>query len=358
MDSILFVSKFSDADPASPAPGHHGYQRDPISKRGEEIARFYLKSGPVARPTPITVSVRITDPAECKEFEKLFSAGEFTQIKKRWNIAVVSVVDGQHRMLGHTTANAKDPSYDPQVPLIMYFGLTIVQEAELFNVINTTAQKLPKALIETTKADITEPGTGSYAQQIRAIAVSLSRDPDSVWQGDVNMSGARKSDQPVTFEGLRRSTSQLFPTDTMARVVKAGRSPEAVAKDYWRAVSIACGVAWNDTEVELSDEDGNTVTDENGEIVMVTPEYRLKELVGVAAISRLGRDIVVDATNREVLYGGNFDTTMKSHVDKLKAVNWIKEPGNPWMRSQAGFSGQADLHRVLASWVFDNEEPI
>jgi len=59
--------------------------------------------------------------------------------------------------------------------------LTFVEEAELFNIINATQRKLPKALIETTRGDITEADAKSYAQSIRQLTFSLCRDTDSVW---------------------------------------------------------------------------------------------------------------------------------------------------------------------------------
>lgn len=349
MVKILFVSKFSVADPASPAPGHHGYQRDPEEARGAAIGKFFLKRSACAQPTPLTVSVRVPDPVDRREFERLFNAGRFEELRERFTDAVVSVVDGQHRSLGHIYANGKDSTYDPDVPIMMYFGLSIIQEAQLFDVINSTARKLPKALIETTKADIVEAGTKSYAQTVREIATSLARDDDSVWKGDVNMTGARKSEAPVTFEGLRRSTAAMFPKEVLERVVRAKKDPAAVASAYWRLVSETCSAAWNAEAVTRPNEDGEPID--------VTPEYRIKELVGVAALSRLGRDIIVSSLDVQAFHGGSFDSQMATLVSKLQAVNWVKEKGNPWMQSQAGFSGQADLHQALYGWVFSGSFP-
>ena len=39
-------------------------------------------------------------------------------------------------------------------------------------------------------------------------------------------------------------------------------------------------------------------------------------------------------------------------------VNWKKEEGNPWMRSQAGFAGQKELYEVLHLWVYNDKEPV
>ncbi len=100
----------------------------------------------------------------------------------------------------------REPDFLPEIPVMFYFGLTFIEEAELFNTINVTQRKLPKALIETTRGDITEADSEAYAQQIRRIAFSLCREADSVWgpvddEEQINMTGVR---DPQPAGHLRR----------------------------------------------------------------------------------------------------------------------------------------------------------
>ena len=44
-------------------------------------------------------------------------------------------------------------------------------------------------------------------------------------------------------------------------------------------------------------------------------------------------------------------------VEKLTEVVWVKSPDNPWMQSQAGFAGQAELYRILYRLVYSNMRP-
>lgn len=349
MSQLLFISNFERTDPASPAVDKHGYQREPMKARIPQIARYYLAGGPTSRTTPIILSVRLKDEERIEEFLELLHAGDVDGVRKRFREDTISVVDGQHRYLGLVEAWTRDPSFTPLVPVTLYFGLDFVDEAEFFDVINTEQKKLPKALIEITKADVRDLGSPSHTQRVRLIATMLARHDESVWHGQVNLTGARDPNKPVTFEGLRRSTASMFPSELIGRLEAKGVNIEKVARDYWAMVADACAEAWNEQPRNRIDEDGN--------VVEYKPKYRIKELVGVAALAKLGKDIVTSALEHP-----NPTERMKSLVGALSEVDWEKvnlaeNERNPWMASQAGFAGQADLYKTLYAWVYYGKKP-
>lgn len=96
---------------------------------------------------------------------------------------------------------------------MLFFDLDFKTEAELFDTINSTQRKVPKPLIEVTKGNITETESTDHAQEVRKIAFTLARDKDSVWFGQINMTGARDPErrvipgrhQPIAgyFDGVR-----------------------------------------------------------------------------------------------------------------------------------------------------------
>jgi DGQHR domain-containing protein len=349
MSQLLFISNFEKTDPESPAPDQHGYQREPMRERIPKIARFYLSRTRTSRTTPIILSVRLDKVADIDKFLELFAAGDIEGIKREFGDAVISVVDGQHRYLGLVDAWTLDPSFCPFVPVSLYFGLDFVDEAEFFDIINTEQRKLPKALIEITKADVREAGSPSHTQRVRLVATMLARHQDSVWHGQVNLTGARDPNKPVTFEGLRRSSASMFPSELIGRLEAAGKNVEEVARMYWELVSEACSEAWNGQARTRLDEDGNQV--------QYTPKYRIKELVGVASLAKLGKDIVTSSLEHP-----NFHERMKSLVGALKEVDWEKvnldkDERNTWMASQAGFAGQSDLYKTLYAWVYYGKKP-
>lgn len=246
----------------------------------------------------------------------------------------------------------KNPEFLPQIPCTLYFQLSFIDEATMFNTINATQRKLPKALIETTRGDITEASDSSYAQQIRRLTFSLCRDEDSVWGPidgveQINMTGVRDPNRPVTYEGLRRSTSNMFPVHMLNRLMAIDENlPLKYAKRYWANVASACAEAWKGIP------SARTVIDpESGLEVVEKIKYRIKDLVGVASLAKLGKDVITTHID-----SGKADK-LEELVEKLTQVDWEKAPTNIWMRSQAGFAGQKELYELLYNLVYNEASP-
>ncbi|MGH8611581.1 MAG: DNA sulfur modification protein DndB, partial [Gammaproteobacteria bacterium] len=298
------------------------------------------------------VSVRLKEEKDIERFLNLLEAGDTAAIKSNFGSKVVSIVDGQHREGGLIHAWEEDNEFVPDIPVMMYFGLSFIEEAELFNTINVTQRKLPKALIETTRGDIIEAGDSSYAQKIRRITFSLCRDSDSVWGPvagveQINMTGVRDPNRLVTYEGLRRSTTNMFPPTMLSRLEAIDEGlPMKYAKRYWRTISEACKEAWTGNPSTREETDQLT-----GEQHTVKILYRIKDLVGVASLAKLGKDIMTsDLESKE-------PKKLEELTAKLVEVDWEKRDDNPWMRSQAGFAGQKDLYELLHRLVYNDERP-
>jgi len=349
---LFFVSTYDTEDPLSNAVNQHGYQRPPMQKRFGEIATYYSTDDNRFLIPPIVVSVRLEEADEIERFLKLLGAGDVARIKAAFGDHVASIVDGQHRFYGLLFAWENDSDFLPEIPVMMYFGLSFIEEANLFNTINVTQRKLPKALIETTKGDITEADKVSYQQLIRRLTFSLCRDEDSVWGPidsveQINMTGMRDPNRTVTYEGLRRSTSNMFPKEMLERLMAIDEElPLKYAKRYWKLVSETCAEAWDGFPDSRLETDPDT-----GEQHEVKIKYRIKDLVGVASLAKLGKDIILS----------HLESGKKDKLDELVAslveVDWEKDPDNPWMRSQAGFAGQKDLYLILHRLVYSDIKP-
>jgi DGQHR domain-containing protein len=312
-----------------------------MEERFPGIARYYAENDNRYHIPTITASVRVYDQKSRTRFNTLFNAGNITKIHQEFGRDVFSIIDGQHRIGGLFLAWNKFEDFNADIPVMMYYGLTYVQEAKLFDDINVNQRKLPKALIEATKFHMDTDGK-SHAQTIRAISMSLAEDGDSVWRDQVNMTGRPKAPEPVSYETLRRATGDMFPTRVLDRVEQRGFEPERVAKKYWELVSKACTTAWMDTP--------RFVENDEGEQVEEAVKYRLKDTVGVAALSILGRDIITTALDRTEGRGKEeFWDVMAEMVAKLGVIDWEKRRNNPWTSTSAGFGGQ----RVLYSLIYD-----
>jgi len=349
---LFFVSTYDSKDPLSNALDQHGYQRPPSPNRFAEIGSYYSREDNSYKIPPIIISVRLSDPDDIKRFLQLYDAGDIDGIKAAFGDHVASVVDGQHRLKGLIFAWKKNAEFLPQIPVTLYFGLTFIEEANMFNTINATQRKLPKALIETTRGDITETSDPGYAQQIRRLTFSLCRDEDSVWGPvdgveQINMTGVRDPNRPVTYEGLRRSTSNMFPANVLTRLTVIDENlPLKYAKRYWAAVADACAEAWKgipSTRLVIDPDTGLETVEKI--------KYRIKDLVGVASLAKLGKDIITTHID-----SGKADK-LEELVNKLTQVDWEKSPTNPWMRSQAGFAGQKELYMMLYELVYNDTAP-
>lgn len=347
LKALSFISTYTTQDPQSTSPRKHGYQREPMEERFPGIARYYAEGDNRFHIPPLVASVRVYDQKSRTRFNTLFNAGNIDKIHREFGKDVFSIVDGQHRIGGLFYAWNKFDEFNADVPVTLYYGLTYVQEAKLFDDINVNQRKLPKALIEATKVHMDTDGK-SHAQVIRLIAMSLAEDPDSAWRNQVNMTGRPKAPEPVSYETLRRATGDMFPSRVLERLDQRGFTAERVAKKYWELVSKACAPAWTDTP--------RYVENDEGEQVEEAVKYRLKDTVGVAAVSKLGQDIVNTSLDRTEKMDEFWDV-MAEMVAKLGAVDWEKRKNNPYTSTSAGFGGQRVLYEVLYDLVYLNRAP-
>lgn len=347
----FFVSCYDIEDPKSPGPLKHGYQRNPDELRFRAIGRHYLERP--ADISPLLVSVRVVGDANIRRAADFLRRGAIKDLVQYFGSDVLSLVDGQHRRGGLLFLITEEPSKgELHVPVNFRFALSIEEEAELFNTINTTQRKLPKALMEVNRGDITERSDQSHAQRIRAIAFGIARDRDSVWFDQINMTGGRAPGLKVTYEGLRRSTANMFPSELLARLMQEDLDPlQDVGKVFWQNVAKYCSSAWKNEPSSRKVVDPDT-----GEESEEPINYRLRELVGVASLARLGRDLIGTALDG-IEFGADFQKTLDKRMARLADVDWEKRQSNPWMSSQAGFAGQATLYRILYDKVYNGTEP-
>ena len=334
--SLSFVPTYSTEDVDSPAPSKHGYQREPITSRGRTIGRHFASGGMI---TPIIASVRNVPLGDVDTFLEAVRAEAWEALSVTMD-RPLAIIDGQHRRLGLEWARNENSEFNPDVPLVLMFGLDYAAEAEAFDVINTTQKGVGKTLVEITRHDITDVGTDTYPQKIRYIAASLARDEDSVWYGRVAFAGRGRT----TFEGLRRSTQSMFTEELLARIDDLDVAVE-LAKSYWQGVVDSSTDAWN--EEPIIGEDGNAVK----------VSYRIHDLVGTAALARLGKDVITSALDAEAQDNSDPDETIAALTSNLSTINWAKVEGSPVMAVPAGFSGQRAMYTLLYGAVYEPPRP-
>lgn len=348
LKELAFISTYETKDPLSSSPQQHGYQREPMDGRFSGIGKYYNKDNNRFLIPPIIASARVYSPEDVEKFNELFNAGDISGIKAAFTKSAFSIVDGQHRLGGLYYAWTNFEDFHADVPVMIYYGLGYSEEAGLFDDINSNQRKLPKALIEATKQHM-EAGDKGHTQVVREIAFAVAQDGDSVWKDKINMTGARDPERSVTYEGLRRATSQMFPDRLLKRLGSISLDPKDTAKKYWEQVSKACWTAWTEKPRYVLGEDGNQIEEK--------VHYRLKDLVGVASLAKLGEDIMSTSLDKSGNDVGAFFDSLADLVSKLGAVDWEKGDHNPWMRGQAGFAGQKELYEILYNLVYLDQQP-
>lgn len=347
----LFVSSCDVKDPDSPAPDQHGYQRPADPSRNKAIAAYYQKNPNLV--TPVIVSARVKEEKDIADIKRMIEQGNWDAIGRKYGPHCLSIIDAQHRRNGLLEAVSQNPDFgQTRVPVLLYFGMDYVKEAEVFNTVNSSQRKLPKAQVEYTKGDITERLTNDHNQRIRNLALGLARDSDSPFAGQINLTGQKSKTQSITYEGLRRSMYAMFPAELLGRLDTKNLSAlNDIAKPYWKEIGSIFPTEWKGP--------GSRVVNDpvSGTSETVPIYYRLKELVGLAALSRLGKDIISSALEANDQLGVPIPDAMKKRMALLRHVDWEKNKDNPWMASQAGFAGQSQLHGDLYRLVYSSVDP-
>lgn len=343
LKELAFISTYSSRDPQSSHSHKAGYQREPMSARFPGIGRYYNEGANRYRIPTLMVSARVYSPEDQVRFNQLFAKGDVKTIHQLFGKSVFSIIDGQHRMGGLFWAWENIEEFNTDVPIQILYGLRYAEEAQLFDTINVSQRKLPKALIEATKVHM-EAGSKSHEQFVREIAQSLAEDGDSVWKNYINMTGGPEQKHlPLTFESIRRSTAAMLPVNLVTRLQARKLRVDKVAKRYWEMVSKACAPAWEGHEREGL---------EGPEKV----SYKIRDLAGTGALARLGQDILGTSLEKGETEE-DFYASVADLVSRLGAVDWEKRRDNPWVATGAGFAGANDLYKMLFALVYLDKEP-
>lgn len=336
----------------SMSPNGKGYQRPPTESRYPQIAADLRDHG----ITPVILSERGRWQSLWRTPDTNFEAPveevlQTLEAGRDDGEIVASIIDGQHRNQAAQLLLDRE-SIDLELPFLLFTDFSWGEEVERFNTINTTAKNLPKALVEVNRHAIFDPAGSSARerkkQDVRDVVMALETDPDSIWYEQINMTGGRNTDRPVTFEGLRRSTDATFAGRlALLSVTKKIQ----LAKVYWRIVAETWPNAWNNVPPTVESVDPETNELQTFEIP--NAKYRIKDLAGVSALAKLGNQVLLDAYDDET---GEANTAIiRGRLARAKDVNWLKSRDNPDMSSQAGFSGTADTYDLLLARTYGTE---
>lgn len=226
---------------------------------------------------------------------------------------LASVLDGQHRKGGLEMYTAETGDIVP-VPFIAFAELPPQSEVRLFDTINSKMQRLPTSLVRWNEREDDEN---------TQIAVALEQDEDSPFYASISISGSRDPKRKVSLEGMRRAMASLFGSGRLSPL--PFNEKVRLMKVYWRIVKDIFPDEWEDTR-----------------------KYRLRHLIGVAAISFLARDVINECYDWEKNYLD--EDKMRTRLEPLRDFDW--EKGSDDLGHASGFGGREPVAKRLSELVF------
>jgi DGQHR domain-containing protein len=295
------ILTFTDEYP--PTVDRVGYQRPPVKKRINDFSKYIdqQKSGFV---TPILLNSRVD--IEFNQIDNDYGYIELPTLK------CLSIVDGQHRTLGTI-------QYERMcipIPFMLFNGLDVSIEEDLFITINREQKKVPMSHVRFIDRE-NDP--------ISQIAIKLEQDPGSPWFQKVNLVGARGAKRPVSLDSLRNALKELFQSGEL-KILDFDQKYN-IAKDFWIVVAKVWPEAWAASKNSL-----------------------LRKSMGTLAISKLGGYLIPQCIERNNDFSLNTEKLFIS-LSKASHINW-KNDGE-----FKGFSGRhgADLVKNELDLLIFNE---
>jgi DGQHR domain-containing protein len=280
-----------------------GYQRQGAKKRMETFAR-YINEHPLRYTPPVVLSGR----------------GKWEYDEDTSTLTVYSpaaIIDGQHRV-GGFVCDYEENGISRLIDFVL-MNVSVAEEKRTFLDINGHAKSVPSGLVAAIE-------NTTYYQ----VAELLNEDPDSMFKGKFFHSKS----SALTLFNINSVTEQIEETFSHGAFDSIRGNIDVMYEiflGYWEEIATAFSVEWEDAARKKRER-----------------EYKLLELTGLIAMSRIAPEIIVPN------YDAKTETVNWSGVSKLinaiadsEEMDWSK--GGMFPRN--GFVGASDIHRHLQSLI-------
>ena len=231
--SVLYKSSFPDLLDERTGKG---YQRRFHREHSLEFKRYIQQSG--ASTIPLTFNIR-------PEFSNNWSLqpveGHSGMCILKINLEagpVMSQVDCQHR-LGYLQDSPIEFAF------MVYIGMTVTEEIEIFRVINGKAKGLSGSLLDFTEAKLSGSALSSVKPELY-IALYLQEDPLSPWYQRLDLGGTSivSPKRQASLRTMQKAVKRFLKEAQIPAEQIPTRAPQIVM-DFWKAVSIVASKEWN-----------------------------------------------------------------------------------------------------------------
>lgn len=232
------IDRWSEGNPS-------GYQRALVPVRVRKAATYLLKEEGVF-PTSILVNVR--GKVEFKPKRNIDNFAEFGELTISEESLPFSIVDGQHRLEGLTTAAEQDPNLlDYPLPVTIISLPEVYNEMRQFYIVNTRQKGVPTDLVQRHLYEMSlkmgkptllvlEGEKAVLTAEAIPIVDLIRTDPSSPWYNGVQLPGEKKEKNHVIKQRpLTDSITYIFKSRPSFR----RKDPKEFTKnliDYWNAI--------------------------------------------------------------------------------------------------------------------------
>lgn len=156
---------------------------------------------------------------------------------------VLSQVDCQHR-LGHLN------DLDITLPYMCYLGLSVREELEIFNVINSKAKGLSSSLLDFHDATL----SSDLAQERPELFITLhlNNNSESPWYRQLDLGGTSTSGMKrrASLRTMQKAVKRFL---SQTQILQHHSSDQAarIVLDFWAAVAVVLQAAWNNPRQSL-----------------------------------------------------------------------------------------------------------
>lgn len=279
-----FLKSVSFADVLDEESGK-GYQRRFSEEHSLEFRKYIQRHG--ATTIPLTFNLR---PVKAKHWRlKREKDGRATLSIDERGGPILAQVDCQHR-LGYLD------EVSVSLAFMTFIGLSVREETEIFNIINSKAKGLSSSLLDFHASQLVAD-LGTVKPEIY-IALKMNDAPESPWHGRLDLGGKRTV-------GTRRYASLRTMQKAVRRFLRESRilgthsADEAfrVIQDFWTAVTKVLSKEWNDPR-----------------------RHFLTKGIGVYSLMSVAGDLYVEGVKRGAKIGADYFTRVLS--DFISDIDW------------------------------------
>ncbi len=231
-----------------------GYQRMPVEKRFRDIAKYVMgkEGGKVLLPQAVVLNFREGDSKLRFRSTENGDVGtlEIGADQTLWE------VDGQHRLGGLRKALEENPTLaEYPIPIVIVEGLSRLDEAFLFFVINTTQKRVPtdlaQRLIEQQMGDrdlrfkIVTSGKDWIPKGVKVVDAMLAT-PGHPWHGKIGIPGPKTSGALTKQVSFVTSLKPILTTSPYLSVEATDMAQILIR--YWQALQEIYPEAFSDPD--------------------------------------------------------------------------------------------------------------